>query len=106
MQPIAFSNSGSLGFDFGTTNSAIAMATTGHPVLAAFESAGATTHTYPSILYFEKRRDGLTTRLTSAAGPAALEHYLAAEEKGRLIQSLKAYLADRRFDGTAVFSQH
>jgi hypothetical chaperone protein len=47
----------------------------------------------------------MRTRTMSTAGPAAIERYLAAEEKGRLIQSLKAYLADRRFDGTAVYSQ-
>ena len=35
-----------------------------------------------------------------------MQRYLDAEDKGRLIQSLKAYLGDRRFDGTGVFSQH
>jgi hypothetical chaperone protein len=95
-----------IGLDFGTTNSAFASVLDGRPILASFSSAGDLTHTFPSILYFERRREGNLTRLTSAAGPKALEHYLEAEEKGRLIQSLKAYLADRRFDGTAVFSKH
>jgi hypothetical chaperone protein len=95
-----------LGLDFGTTNSAFAAVIGSQPVLASFPSAGNLTHTFPSILYFERIRDGHVTRLTSAAGPKALERYLQAEEKGRLIQSLKAYLADRRFDGTAVFSHH
>src|SRR6185369_16864372 len=45
------------------------------------------------------------SRLTSTAGPAAIDRYLQAEEKGRLVQSLKAFLADRRFDGTAIFSK-
>ncbi len=105
MQPIQFSTSGSLGLDFGTTNSAIATVDGSEPLLAVFSSAGGMTHTFPSILYFERLREGTVTRLTSAAGPKALEHYLEAEEKGRLIQSLKAYLGDRRFDGTAVFSK-
>jgi hypothetical chaperone protein len=105
MQPIEFISSGSVGLDFGTTNSAIASVAGAGPVLAAFASADGMTHTFPSILYFERRREGALTRLRSAAGPKALQHYLDAEEKGRLIQSLKAYLADRRFDGTAVFSQ-
>ena len=39
-------------------------------------------------------------------GPAAIEHYLAAENKGRLIQSLKSYLSDRSLTGTAVFGRH
>lgn len=97
---------GSVGLDFGTTNSALAALAGTQPALAEFASAGGTTQTFPSVLYFERRKEGTLTRLTSAAGPKALERYLEAEEKGRLIQSLKAYLADRRFDGTGVFSQH
>src|SRR5687768_4026466 len=105
MQPIAFTPSGSVGLDFGTTNSAIAAIVDSQPVLAEFSAGSTTTDTFPSVLYFERRTEGTRTRLTSAAGPAALRRYLEAEEKGRLIQSLKAYLADRRFDGTSVFSQ-
>ena len=100
MQPIAFTPSGSVGLDFGTTNSAIATVIGSQPALAEFPSATGTTQTFPSVLYFERRKEGALTRLTSAAGPKALQHYLEAEDKGRLIQSLKAYLADRRFDGT------
>ena len=96
----------SVGLDFGTTNSAIAAVVSSQPTLAEFASAGGATNTFPSVLYFERRKEGTVTRLTSAAGPKALQNYLEAEEKGRLIQSLKAYLADRRFDGTGVFSQH
>jgi hypothetical chaperone protein len=95
----------SAGLDFGTTNSAIATTTPDGALLAEFSTAKGPTHTFPSVLYFEKKREGTRTRLTSAAGPAAIERYLDAEDKGRFIQSLKAYLADRRFDGTAVFSQ-
>ena len=97
---------GSAGLDFGTTNSAIARVLGARPVLAHYAAGDGGTNTFPSILYFERRKEGGVTRLTSAAGPAALQRYLAAEDKGRLIQSLKAYLADRRFDGTSVFSKH
>ena len=106
MQRIDLSPTGSVGLDFGTTNSAIATLVGSQPTLAEFPSPGGATHTFPSVLYFERRKEGTLTRLTSAAGPRALQHYLEAEDKGRLIQSLKAYLADRRFDGTGVFSQH
>jgi hypothetical chaperone protein len=105
MKPIAFAAGGSVGLDFGTTNSAIATVLHGRPALASFDTAGGQTHTYPSVLYFERRREGALTRRTSAAGPNAIARYLEAEEKGRLIQSLKAYLADHRFDGTSVSSQ-
>ena len=97
----------SVGLDFGTTNSAIAALVGSQPTLAEFPSAAGPTPTFPSVLYFERRKERTVTRLTSAAGPKALQSYLEAEdERGRLIQSLKAYLADRRFDGTGVFSQH
>ena len=95
-----------VGLDFGTSNSALASVIEAAPVLAGFPSPAGISHTFPSVLYFERRKEGALTRLTSAAGPAALQRYLEAEDKGRLIQSLKAYLGDRRFDGTGVFSQH
>jgi hypothetical chaperone protein len=106
LEPIAFTPTGSVGLDFGTTNSAIATVIGSQPILAEFAAAAGTTNTFPSILYFERRKERALTRLVSAAGPKALELYLEAEDKGRLIQSLKAYLADRGFDGTGVFSQH
>src|SRR5688572_16783302 len=106
MQPITFTSSGSAGLDLGTTNSALATVVGAHPTLAEFPSASGNTQTFPSVLYFERRKEAALTRLTSAAGPKALQHYVEAEDKGRLIQSLKAYLADRRFDGTSVFSQN
>lgn len=41
----------------------------------------------------------------SQSGPAAIEAYLEAEEKGRLIQSLKSWLPDHMFTGTEVFGR-
>ena len=109
-QPISpltvhFTSSGSAGLDFGTTNSALARLEAPGPVVAAFDADGQITQTFPSVLYFERLRHPAGTRLVSHAGPQAIESYLKAEEKGRLIQSLKSYLADRRFDRTTVFSQ-
>jgi hypothetical chaperone protein len=95
----------SIGLDFGTTNSAVATVTDSHAVLACYETAKGPTDTFPSILYFERLRDGSVTRFASSAGPRAIERYLDAEDRGRLIQSLKAYLGDRRFDSTGIFSK-
>src|SRR5439155_239683 len=105
MTPMELAADGCAGLDFGTTNSAFATMTASGPALAEFTSSKGATSTFPSILYFERTRDAASTRISSSAGPAAIERYLGAEEKGRLIQSLKAYLADRRFDTTGVFSQ-
>jgi len=89
-----------VGVDFGTTNSAVATVNgSGPPQLAAFPSTHGPRSTFPSVLYFEPKS-------ASVAGAAAIERYLASETKGRFIQSLKAYLADRTFEGTGIGSQH
>jgi hypothetical chaperone protein len=94
-----------LGLDFGTTNSAVARRLGDGARLQRFASGDGETETFPSVLYFERVRLAAGSRFVSSAGPTAIAHYLAAEDKGRLIQSLKAYLADRRFDGTAIFGR-
>ena len=43
--------------------------------------------------------------MKSFTGPAGIEHYLEAEHKGRLIQSLKSYLSSRSLTGTEVFGR-
>ncbi len=40
------------------------------------------------------------------AGAEAIERYLSHDTPGRLMRSLKAYLADRNFDGTSVYGGH
>ena len=95
-----------IGLDFGTTNSAVALAdASGPPRLALFPTAAGPRPTFPSVLYFEPRGGG-TGRPAARAGPAAIERYLASEHKGRFIQSLKTYLADRTFEGTAIGPAH
>jgi hypothetical chaperone protein len=58
------------------------------------------------VLYLQQMKQAARTRTQTWTGPAAIEHYLAAENKGRLIQSLKSYLSDRSLTGTAVFGRH
>ena len=95
-----------IGLDFGTTNSAVALAdASGPPRLALFPTAAGPRPTFPSVLYFEPRTGG-TGRPAARAGPAAIERYLESEHKGRFIQSLKTYLADRTFEGTAIGPEH
>ena len=95
-----------VGLDFGTTNSAVAIAeASGPPRLATFPAAGGPRPTFPSVLYFEPR-PGVGRQPVARAGASAIESYLASEQKGRFIQSLKTYLADRTFEGTAIGTQH
>ena len=88
-----------IGIDFGTTNSSVALARDDYSIEpVTFTTTSGTTETYRSVLYFEPRVPGI-------GGPIAIERYLAADEKGRLIQSLKSFLASRLFTGTNVYGK-
>lgn len=87
-----------VGIDFGTTNSAVAVAEHlpegSHVELAMFHGAD----TFRSVLFFEGKHRAL-------AGPAAIERYLAEHEdehQGRLIQSIKSLLASSVFSATQI----
>ena len=100
------STSLSIGIDFGTTNSSIARASSdGKVELVRFPTAMATTESFRSILYLEQHKQASRSQVKSFTGPAGIEHYLAAENKGRLIQSLKSYLSSRSLTGTEVFGK-
>jgi len=88
-----------IGIDFGTTNSSIAVARDDRTTeMVRFRSAAGETDTYRSVLYFEPKAPAV-------CGPVAIERYLAADEKGRLIQSLKSFLASKLFTSTAVYER-
>ena len=90
------------GLDFGTTNSALALARTDRAVeLARFGAAS----TFRSILYFEEDETSKSGNLRVVAGPDAIQSYLHARMPGRLIQSTKSYLASRLFSQTQIFNQ-
>jgi hypothetical chaperone protein len=95
-----------IGIDFGTTNSTVARASgNGHVELVAFPTHAGETFSFRSVLYLEQVKHGARKQTHAWTGPSAIEHYLAAENKGRLIQSLKSYLSDHTLTGTAVFGR-
>ncbi len=74
--------------------------------LVKFRAREAETVSSRSVLYLEKVKEASgVRRMHSWTGPAAIEHYLDAEEKGRLIQSLKSYLPSRSLTGTGIFGR-
>ena len=95
-----------IGIDFGTTNSSVARANgAGEIQLAEFPFAGALTESYRSLLYLDKVKERGASRIKSWSGPAAIEEYLEAETKGRLVQSLKSFLTSRSLKTTDVFGR-
>jgi hypothetical chaperone protein len=94
------------GIDFGTTNSTVARAGPSEVELVAFPTRMGETFSFRSVLYLQQIKQAGRAQTHTWTGPPAIEHYLAAENKGRLIQSLKSYLSDRTLTGTAVFGRH
>jgi hypothetical chaperone protein len=96
-----------VGIDFGTTNSAIAVAGAADASIdmARFQLNDQLTENFRSVLYFEQMRDRLRKSISAMAGPEAIIRYLEAEQKGRLIQSLKSYLASRLLTSTNVLGR-
>lgn len=86
---------GFVGIDFGTTNSAVAIATdAGDVQLVPLTGAP---H-WRTVLYFEP--GGALT-----AGDPAIARYLETEGDGRLIQSIKSHLASATFSRTTIFGR-
>ncbi|MDQ6677172.1 MAG: Hsp70 family protein [Acidobacteriota bacterium] len=87
---------GSIGIDFGTTNSAVAIREGGGVRLARFDTA----ETFRSVLFFPADRTPV------CAGPQAISAYLAqhadGESGGRLVQSVKSLLGSRSFTATNI----
>ena len=79
-----------VGIDFGTTNSAVAIADPGGAVRVAA--------LWRTVLYFEP--DGAVR-----AGAPAIAGFLEAEGEGRLVQSIKSHLASAAFARTAIYNR-
>ncbi|MCP4445105.1 MAG: Hsp70 family protein [Myxococcales bacterium] len=94
-----------IGIDFGTTNSAIAIADDGaSPHLVPFPvPTGGEATTWRTVLYFEP---GDGPRPEVSAGALAIGRYLESGGDGRFIQSVKSHLASRLFSKTSILSRN
>ncbi len=95
------------GLDFGTTNSSLAVASAnGTGVeLARFASPGGLSESFRSLLYLERLREAGRSTIKSWSGPEGIDRYLNADDKGRLIQSLKSFLSSRSLLTTEIFGR-
>lgn len=92
-----------IGLDFGTTNSAIAVAANDRQAtLATFSDATS----FRSILYFPAKDRSAPRKVETFAGPEAINSYLEADTKGRLVVSIKSYLASSLFTSTTINGRH
>lgn len=88
-----------IGIDFGTTNSAVAVADgSGNVRMASLPVPGGDATTWRSVLYFEPGGQ-------LSAGPAAIARYLETSGEGRLVQSIKSHLASDSFSATTIFGR-
>ena len=89
-----------VGIDFGTTNSAIAIAAPGEKARVLTLPGGAT-H-WRTVLCFEPGERG-PSRIT--AGAPAIARYAEHEGEARLVQSIKSHLASSSFVDTIIFGK-
>ena len=95
----------SLGIDFGTTNTVVALAgETGAAQLVRFPAPEGELFAFRSCLSFQAPADRPADR-TIAAGPWAIDAYVEDPAETRFIQSFKSYAASETFSETQVLGR-
>ncbi|KLN62143.1 hypothetical protein WH96_00980 [Kiloniella spongiae] len=96
----------SIGIDFGTTNTVIALADPKGVVKSVkFKHDDILHDVYRSLLCYEKHSPAKNSRVDVAGGPWALEQYLTARGEVRFLQSFKSHIASKLFQETQIFSK-
>jgi hypothetical chaperone protein len=96
----------SIGIDFGTTNSVVALLHADGTVTTARHAAGDTlVDVFRSILCFWTEEAPGRQILRHAAGPEAITAYLDEPLDSRLIMSMKTFLAQKSFTETRIFGR-
>ncbi|MGA7811083.1 Hsp70 family protein [Bradyrhizobium sp.] len=94
----------SIGIDFGTSNTVVAIATgDGRVEAIRFDHGGRQHSVYVSALCFWEDRPGAGAQ--AEGGPWAIEQFLEGRHVHRFIQSFKTFAASASFTTTQVFRQ-
>ncbi len=92
-----------LGLDFGTTNSAVGVASRDGTTRLATFGSNPTSTTFRSVLHFSGLERKPQRRPVPTTGPDAIAAYLDEGAGGRFLQSLKSHLASRHLTEAWVF---
>jgi hypothetical chaperone protein len=94
----------SVGIDFGTTNTVIAVADrNGRTQTKTFDCAGQVLHIFMSALCFWEETEGDSARTCVEGGPWAVGQFLDGTGSHRFIQSFKTFAASRAFQETWIY---
>ncbi|MDO3432455.1 Hsp70 family protein [Rhizobium sp. CBN3] len=94
-----------LGFDFGTTNTVLAMADGGATGSMTFTSTAGTADSMRTALSFMKDAQLGASALKVEAGHAAIRQFIDNPGECRFLQSIKTFAASALFQGTLIFAK-
>jgi len=94
----------SIGLDFGTTNSVVALGADGGSEMVSFAGPQGADAVFRSALCFW-HEDSVKGGLASEAGPWAIAEYLEYPEDSRFLQSFKTVAASASFETASVFEK-
>ena len=96
----------SVGVDFGTSNTVVAIAdSSGRVEAVTFDHGGARLKVYVTAMCFWDERHGNGRRTHVEGGPWAIEQFLEGLSAHRFIQSFKTFAASASFQETRIFRE-
>src|SRR5918994_1935936 len=96
----------SIGIDFGTSNTVVAIADSrGHVEALTFEHGENALKVYVTALCFWEERHGNGLRTRVEGGPWAIDQFLEGLDAHRFIQSFKTFAASATFKETRIFRE-